>query len=47
MLVVSKVRKLPPVRPGEMLMEEFLKPMALSLFRSQALFSQSAMEALK
>jgi len=32
-VVVSKVRKLPPVSPGEMLMEEFLKPMGISKYR--------------
>jgi antitoxin HigA-1 len=30
---VSKVKKLPPVSPGEMLMEEFLKPMGISKYR--------------
>jgi len=32
-VVVSKVKKLPPVSPGEMLMEEFLKPMGISKYR--------------
>ena len=32
-VVVSKVRKLPPVSPGEMLLEEFLKPMGISKYR--------------
>jgi addiction module HigA family antidote len=30
---VSKVKKLTPVSPGEMLMEEFLKPMGISKYR--------------
>jgi addiction module HigA family antidote len=30
---VSTVKKLPPVSPGEMLMEEFLKPMGVSKYR--------------
>ncbi len=30
---MSKVRKLPPVSPGEMLREEFLKPMGISKYR--------------
>ena len=32
-VVVSRARKLPPVSPGEMLMEEFLKPMGISKYR--------------
>jgi len=32
-VVVSRARKLPPVSPGEMLMEEFLKPMGISRYR--------------
>ena len=30
---MSRVRKLQPVSPGEMLMEEFLKPLGLSNYR--------------
>ena len=30
---MSKVRKLPPVSPGEILMEEFLRPMGISKYR--------------
>lgn len=28
-----KVKKLPPIHPGEILMEEFLKPMGISQYR--------------
>lgn len=31
--VKSKVKKLPPVSPGEMLLEEFLKPMGITQYR--------------
>jgi addiction module HigA family antidote len=30
---MSKTKKLPPVTPGEMLLEEFLKPMGISQYR--------------
>ena len=30
---MSKAKKLPPVSPGEMLLEEFLKPMGISQYR--------------
>ena len=30
---MSKAKKLPPVTPGEMLLEEFLKPMGISQYR--------------
>ena len=30
---MSKTNKLPPVTPGEMLLEEFLKPMGISQYR--------------
>ena len=30
---MSKANKLPPVTPGEMLLEEFLKPMGISQYR--------------
>ncbi len=30
---MSKPKKLPPVTPGEMLLEEFLKPMGISQYR--------------
>ena len=30
---MSKTKKLPPVTPGEMLREEFLKPMGISRYR--------------
>ena len=30
---MSKTNKLPPVTPGEILLEEFLKPMGISQYR--------------
>jgi addiction module HigA family antidote len=30
---MRKAKKLPPISPGEMLMEEFLKPMGISKYR--------------
>jgi addiction module HigA family antidote len=30
---MNKINKLPPVTPGEMLLEEFLKPMGISQYR--------------
>jgi antitoxin HigA-1 len=30
---MTKIKKLPPISPGEMLLEEFLKPMGLSQYR--------------
>jgi addiction module HigA family antidote len=30
---MSKAKRLPPVSPGEMLLEEFLKPMGISQYR--------------
>ncbi len=30
---MTKTKKLPPVTPGEMLLEEFLKPMGISQYR--------------
>jgi antitoxin HigA-1 len=30
---MTKTKKLPPISPGEMLLEEFLKPMGLSQYR--------------
>ena len=30
---MNKAKKLPPISPGEMLMEEFLKPMGISKYR--------------
>lgn len=30
---MSRRKRLPPVRPGEMLLEEFLKPMGISQYR--------------
>ena len=31
--IMTKTKKLPPVTPGEMLLEEFLKPMGISQYR--------------
>ena len=30
---MSKTRKLPPITPGELLLEDFLKPMGISQYR--------------